>query len=350
MKTNVKIIADSICNGKRITSFELVYPRIIHAEVMTHRVFSRNAASSRAIPSDKLIESVMTDPFIPIAFQKKHKGMQGNEYLDDTNAKTWYVDTKTQETLKTDHVRIPSDHDHAVQLWLRGRDEAVKSAQALASIGVTKQLSNRILEPFQYYKVLLTATEFDNFFKLRCPQYRYGDAVYRSWKDLVRGVMKSGANRDVVDELEGYSIIQRLKMNESQAEIHVSQLAEYMWDAMNQSNPKPLEAGEWHIPYGDDITELSVEDYLRGTVTGGYIQLVEVNATKAKIATARCARVSYTTVGNDVDFSYEKDIKLHDGLLASGHMSPFEHCAQATGDSQWYGNFNGWKQYRKFVE
>lgn len=83
-KINAKIIADSKNEfGNRITTFVLTYPRFIHAEIMTHRMFSRNAASSRAVPFEKLCESVMNDPFIPIAWQKDHSGMQGTEYFTE---------------------------------------------------------------------------------------------------------------------------------------------------------------------------------------------------------------------------------------------------------------------------
>ena len=78
------IIADSINQqGNRVTTYILTYPRIIHAELLTHRLFSRNAASSRAIPAKKMIKMIEEDPFIPIAWQKAHKGMQGTEYITD---------------------------------------------------------------------------------------------------------------------------------------------------------------------------------------------------------------------------------------------------------------------------
>ena len=62
-----KIIADSI-NSKRcrLTSWVLEYPRFIHAEIMIHRVFSRNAASSRAIPTEKIIQNIIDDPAMPV--------------------------------------------------------------------------------------------------------------------------------------------------------------------------------------------------------------------------------------------------------------------------------------------
>ena len=149
---SAKIIADSVNpRGDRVTTFLLTYPRIIHAEVMTHRLFSRNAASSRAIPFKKMVKDIEEDPFIPIAWQKDHKGMQGTEYF---NPKL-----------------IPGDGFES--LWLRSKNEAIETAKRLHSSGngVTKQLCNRLLEPFQWYTCLVTATEYDNFYELRMPRY-----------------------------------------------------------------------------------------------------------------------------------------------------------------------------------
>jgi thymidylate synthase ThyX len=152
-----EIVGDSLSpQGHRITSFLLTYPRIIHSELMTHRMFSRNSASSRAIPFKRMVESVMNNPFIPIAWQKDHKGMQGTEYLIDS-------------TLKED--------------WLKQRDSAIFIADRLNEKGVTKQLCNRLLEPFMWHTTLVTATEFDNFFELRNPVYEIDLDNLESLKD-----------------------------------------------------------------------------------------------------------------------------------------------------------------------
>ena len=146
-KINAQIIADSINQqGDRITTYLLTYPRFIHGELMTHRMFSRNSASSRAIPFEKMVKMVEEDPFIPIAWQKDHKGMQGSEYLD---------------------FNVPS----CTGEWLRARSQAVRFARELNAHGVTKQLCNRLLEPFMWHTVLVTATEWENFFELRMPCY-----------------------------------------------------------------------------------------------------------------------------------------------------------------------------------
>lgn len=139
------IVADSIGpNGVRITTFVLTYPRFIHAEFMTHRVFSRNASSSRAIPVKKQIQMVIDNPVIPLAFTKNKAGMQGGEALSGD-----------QEAA-------------AISAWLEGRDRAVEMAQKLADLEVHKQYANRVLEPYAHITVVATATDLDNWFALRC--------------------------------------------------------------------------------------------------------------------------------------------------------------------------------------
>lgn len=145
----VKIIADSVApSGVRLTTFVLTYPRFIHSEFMTHRVFSRNASSSRAIPVKKQIEMVMTECAIPLAFTRNQKGMQGGEPL------------------------VGDAHDKAVEIWLRARDAAAGFAKELSDLEVHKQYANRLLEPFAFITVICTSCEWNNFFALRI----HGDA------------------------------------------------------------------------------------------------------------------------------------------------------------------------------
>lgn len=219
------IVADSVNEfGHRITTLELVYPRIIHGEIMTHRLFSRNSSSSRAVPFNKMVEAVETNPFIPIAWQKSHSGMQGTEYITD-----------------------PFEIQRRVDAWLKARDAAVLQAKFLHEMGTTKQICNRLLEPFMYHKVLVTSTEFSNFFNLRCPQYEFlldiGQTKYRSKKDVIKQQGDLGNN-----EPASFTNLDWLGMNKSQAEIHIQAVAEAVWNAMNESIPKQLKAGEWHIP------------------------------------------------------------------------------------------------------
>ena len=134
-KIEAKIVADSIdTRGNRITSYILTYPRFIHSELMTHRMFSRNSASSRAIPFEKMVQSVKEDPFIPIAWQKDHKGMQGIEYFEDESSINYRRET-----------------------WIQASKQAILMARVLhESQGVTKQLCNRLLEPFMWHTTLIS--------------------------------------------------------------------------------------------------------------------------------------------------------------------------------------------------
>lgn len=326
MSFNCEIIADSLSlQGDRLTTFVVTYPRIIHSEMCRHRMFSRNTASSRAIPFKKMVKDVMENPFIPIAWQKDHKGMQGTEYFTNENEIA---------VLKYD--------------WLRARDEAVDWAKHFSNDGITKQLCNRLLEPFVWVTEIITGTEWANFFELRCPQYvvsGYPDgcnpealepyeATFRSRKDAI----------EWLPELENFTETDWLECNESQAEIHIQKIAELMWDSYNESTPKQLEAGEWHIPFGDkfDLEKLHNQcnkefgKEIDKAINYGIKESSSVQEICVKIATARCARISYLNFEGKDD--YEADIKLHDRLKEYEHASPFEHCAKAMTDEE-YASF-----------
>jgi hypothetical protein len=343
-KINAEIIADSKNeHGNRITTFVLTYPRIIHAELLTHRLFSRNAASSRAIPASKMIKDIQEDPFVPVAWQKAHKGMQGTEYFEDRVD----IENRTAE-------------------WLYNVNVACSTATILNDMKVTKQLINRTLEPYQWYTCIVTFTEGENFFELRCPQYAGAKpgATYRSMKDFAKG-------ENLPEALE-WTDVQKLEINKGAGEIHISLLAEAMWDAMNESEPKQLKAGEWHIPFGDNMDkerifdiwyysrEEAIEQWLDETGASTELDFnpeleyekkfaSEFDDIRIKIATARCARVSYLNFEGKDD--YEADLKLFQRLYDMKHMSPFEHCARAMDNStNWSGNFRGFVQLRKEIE
>lgn len=144
MPIAAKIIEDSISEqGKRITTFQLMYPRFIHAEFMTHRVFSRNASSSRAIPVKKMLDMVCRDPAMPIHWGKNQPGMQAKEEL------------------------LPGDKYLAEVLWREAAQKAASVAERMMELGLHKQVANRILEPFQHINVVMTTTHIDNWFELR---------------------------------------------------------------------------------------------------------------------------------------------------------------------------------------
>lgn len=155
MATEVKVLLDTISPaGKRITTFILKYPRYIHSEIMTHRAFSKNASSSRAIPISKIIKQVIKYPVIPIHFGANQSGMSAQ--IELTDWKRWA----------------------AKRLWLLSRWPAIGFAWVMSKIGLHKQITNRILEPWTYITVVLTATEFDNFYALRCDKEHAHPDIY----------------------------------------------------------------------------------------------------------------------------------------------------------------------------
>ena len=362
MMISAKVIADSILKPdydnnpvSRITTMIVTFPRFILAEFNTHRMFSRNSASSRAIPFEKMLEVVQNNPFIPIAWQKHHKGMQGTEYFGgETCAEAWsLIDRAWGYSEYENKLAV----DQLQKEWLNARDNAVQQAKYLSELEVTKQLCNRLLEPFMWHTVLVTATEWENFFYLRCPKYSlFSENMpleFRSRKDLLKYVNQVEAP-EFKNQYDNLTELDWLSCNKGQSEIHMMALAEAMWDAYNESTPKQLKAGEWHIPFGDDINKsLIFNIYKDGELTIHTKPLAGFSGTHdavekwyqeqfVKIATARCARVSYTVVGEEnKSHNYENDIKLHDRLVSAGHWSPFEHCARAMTNEEYVSYFKG---------
>lgn len=276
MKTTAVMVADSITkSGQRIVTMQLEYHRFIHSEFMTHRVFSRNAASSRAIPVEKQIQQVMEDPAMPLYWGLNKPGMQAAEEWNEEGC--W----------------SPQEQ------WVWASECAVYHAQKLHDNGLHKQIVNRLLEPWQIMKVVVTATEWDNFFALRISEF-------------------------------------------AQPEIRC--LAEAMKKCMDESTPEELTHYDWHLPYLTDGEALKYG-----------------NITATKISAARCARVSYLNHDSSAP-NKTADINLAEKLLSAKHMSPFEHQASPifteldkgvthhdTFGFPWSGNFKGWIQYRQLL-
>lgn len=262
-----KVIADSVSSaGVRLTTLQLRYWRAIHAEFMTHRAFSRNASSSRAIPVAKMIKQVRNDPAGPIHWGINRPGMQAREQLTGSGL------------------------ENAQELWRCAAWEAAETAERMMAMGLHKQVANRILEPFQYISVIVTATDWTNFFNLR---------------------------------------------DHADAQPEIQLLAQLMRKAMADSIPLKLNDGEWHLPYVHDseIREHEIDVCL-------------------KLSTARCARVSYLTHDGKAP-NVADDIALHDRLVVAEplHASPSEHQARAMSDGFTYiRNFHGWQQYRDLLE
>src|SRR5579884_137209 len=140
----VKIISDSISlNNNRLTTFVLTYPRYIHAEMLTHRVFSRNAQSSRAIPVSKMIQKVQEHPVFPLVNGRNKPGMSSDEILTGEEDK------------------------ESMLVWATALQQAIEAATQLERLGQHKQWANRILEPFATITTIVSSTEWNNFFFLR---------------------------------------------------------------------------------------------------------------------------------------------------------------------------------------
>ncbi len=271
MAYDCRVLADSVNPvGCRLTTMEITFPRIVLAEFNTHRMLSRNSASSRAIPVEKQLAKVLSDPFIPVYWGKNQKGMKADQELDG------------------------AARDAAFSSWHAARDYAVECAKALLEHGVHKQITNRLLEPFMWHTAIVSATDWDNFFGLRC----HPDA---------------------------------------QPEIRV--IAEMMRTALGASTPRGLGRGEWHLPLVYEEDEQAAMN-LWPDPDPWMLGLVKVSA-------GRCARVSYLTHDGKRDLM--EDVGLCDRLLVSGHMSPLEHPARALARADRHGNFAGFMQYRKTI-
>lgn len=331
-KIKAEIIADSITKrGHRATSFVLTFPRIILAELNTHRAFSRNSASSRAIPFSKMAAMVIEDPFIPVAFQADHSGMQGTRYLKDealNNARTNWVEAsqiavKSATCVHQNHFN--NDHNR-----------------------VTKQLCNRILEPFMWHTAIVTSTDYDNFLNLRCPRYVVDGNEYFS-----REVVYEKFSQDELLELgvpNRDDDLGWLELNVGYGEIHIMLLAEKIYDALRNNSPIRLNDGDWHVPFGDNLDEDRIIKDFDVEINESTSDVID--RVKIKIATARCARVSYLNFNGKDD--YLADVKLFDMLKNRKHASPFEHCQRAMTDeefkkSQTSGNSVGYVQLRKIM-
>jgi hypothetical protein len=300
-----KLIKDSIANGIRICTFILEYPRIIHSELLTHRVFSRNSASSRAIPTKAVIQDIRDNPADIVWWGKNMSGMQAKEELTGWRLKAAKI------------------------LHVLGRESAILISRLQLAVGLHKQIANRRLETYQNIRVVVTSTEWNNFFVLR---------------------------------------------NHKDAQPEFQLLASMMYSAVSSSTPQVLKSGEWHLPYIDNIP---TTDGLRYGIwqEGTFLHLSIEEA--LKISASLAAQESY----RKSDSSLEKAEAIWERLVGSApvHASPTEHQAMAmhfptkkhpviedaegvllvfnqegvthldkTGNF-WSGNFRGWIQHRQLI-
>lgn len=301
-----KIIADSISEtGKRITTFQLKYWRAIHSEFMTHRVFSRNASSSRAIPVTKLVDATLADPAMPIHWGAKQSGMQADHECDALIE----VPVHLREAWRQFYPAAAQTYFATrAQWWYFGTWLSAQICIGFDKAGYHKQIANRQLEHSHHISIVVTATEWDNFFELRC-------------------------HPDAQPEMQD--------------------LALRMREAMNASTPTLLREGEWHLPYVTDQELSEILENSRSESKG--LELIR------KVSAARCCRVSYLR-HDGLKATIGEELALCDRLIGANpiHASPFEH--QATPDVYAYraaptwmsaglhGNLVGWIQYRKLIE
>jgi len=274
MTITVDVLRKSRAGNHTIATIKARYPRFIHAEVMTHRVFSRNASSSRAIPVMKMLRDIWRDMAFPNHWGANRPGMQATEELGRWRRQFVYL------------------------LWIMSGTFMLGVAWLADKLGAHKQVVNRLVEPWMHITVIVTSTQWENFFGLRC---------------------------------------------HPDAEPNIRELAEKIQMALEASYTFPLEQGEWHLPMYS-VTDESNNDGVAQHSTWD----------KIKICVARCASVSYLTVDGKI-MSVDRATLLHDKLVASDpiHASALEHAAMADQNNEYpqhHRNFQGFAQYRGFVE
>lgn len=305
IKAEIVAHSRNIETGDELITYRLTYPRIILAQLNTYKQITKITASSRAQPFNKVVEVIENDPFIPMAYQRTHKGMQGTEYFID------------EEEIRERDLE-----------WLTARDKAVEQAKKLNDLGVTKQVINRLVESFMWVTQLVTGTReaYEHLFNQRCPEYEINVAG-----QVFKGRSKKEMGLDLTDE-------EWLLSNKGHAEIHFMDLAEKMYDALRDSEPKGLKPGELHIPYLD--TPLMTPDLFPEDVI--------------KYSCGLTAHTSYTTIGDGTKMTIEKARGLFDHCLENGHYSVFEMIGRAMSkdelDDPRRRGFRGFIQLRGHLE
>lgn len=245
--TKARIILDSISpEGKRLTTMEVTCHRFVLAEFNTHRVFSRNSASSRAIPVEKQLNNVINNPALPLEWPCEQPGMQGGselDYCDLLDAKALFDFVLEQTT-------------GAIHDYLEMKPE--KSQR------LHKSYINRLLEPFMWHTIIISSTEWENFFAQRCSPL---------------------------------------------AQPEIAAVAYEMRDVLYGSVPTLVQREGWHLPLiQDDELGLPIDDLI-------------------KVSVARCARVSYLTHEGVRDIQEDIKLFERLTSAEPPHWSPLEHVA-----------------------
>lgn len=313
--------------GEEIITYKLTFPRIILSEVNTYKMMEKNTSSSRAIPFEKMVEVVEKEPFIPIAWQLSHKGMQGNQYITNPyvieKKKGYWLDSRDRAvTSASDLVSSEIKGTHYEQNEDGSFKE--KSVTLISNSTVTKQLANRLLEPFMWTTQLITGTResFEHLFEQRCPIYNVENLKFTSKRDVIK----------LYPHLKDMTDLEWLQCNSGQAEIHFMDLAEKMYDALNESTPDELYDEEWHVPFKEEI--------LKNKETKGIKDFEDL----VKMSCAMTARISYTKIGDENTLTLEQAKRIYDKCKEQGHFSVFGHIAKC----MTYEEYESW--YKGFMK
>jgi hypothetical protein len=300
INSRLLLASKNAVTGDILYTFVWTYPRIILPEVNTHRMLSRNTASSRAKPTKKVRSEVRRDMFVPTHIGANRKGMQAGDEL-----------TGWRRTA-------------AELVWKAAGHTMVAAHYALDKLGVHKQITNRVVEPWTWTEQIVSATELDNLFLLR--DHHMAEPHFAELAAQAHG--QADAVRDTFRVMERRG--ERFRQSRGN-------------DFIPDRTVQILRPGEWHLPFSSILDEVLWER-LRSC-------RLPVEVLK-KISAARCARVSYNLPDTGERSDIKRDLELFDRLAGSNpkHLSPLEHQAMAVEDPWFTGNFRGFKQFRKEIE
>ena len=291
--------------GKELVTYQLLYPRFIHSEFMTHRMISKNASSSRAIPVETQIKHIQENIAMPVSWGKNQAGMQAG---DENDEMVGLYDNDGY------YYELPKEY-----AWENACTESIRIAEGFVEAGYHKQVVNRLLEPYTYINTVASGTDWDNFFYLR--YHKDADPTFQ-------------------------------------------ELAKVMYEAYTESVPELLQEGEYHTPYVDHIRspysgleyssndeQIELEDAIKISVSccaQASYRKNDTSLSKAlviydKLITSKPAHSSptehvATPFGIDEHFNRRN---AYENLKAVGIDAPM---------IMYSGNFNTWTQYRKTID
>lgn len=292
IKSELLLASKNIYTGDILYSFKLTYPRIILAEVNTHRMISRNTASSRATPAKVLRKQIRYEPFVPLSFGANKRGMQAGNEVGGWKRKA------------------------AELAWRGARYPALAAHYALDKLGIHKQITNRVIEPWMWVEQIFSATELDNYLLLR--DHKDAEPHFQVLAAQMRRQIKTV--KLMFQKCEDWFV--------AHSKLHL----------ITGGVIQTLQEGQWHLPL--------VIDHLHEDLDSS----VPMETLKIMSA-ARCARVSYYLPDTGERSTLERDQKTF-ALLAGSHpkhLSPLEHQATPLKESVFCGNFKGFKQFRKEI-